>query len=95
MQVVEPLISVVAAMEVNFLPVHCSRVIIAAGGFGAESFGFRPTNQVVQIKHIKVIQRLFSIPAAKDVQEIGHLVAGMCSSTAGWIVLRKWGIPSH
>ena len=43
-QVVKPLIAVMAAVKVNFITVHCCSMIIATGGFGSKSFRLRPTH---------------------------------------------------
>ena len=38
--------------------------------------------EFVQVEHVEIIQGLLAIPAAKDVQEVAHLVAGVrCPAT--------------
>jgi hypothetical protein len=38
--------------------------------------------EFVQVEHVEIIQGLLAIPAAKDVKEVAHLVAGVrCPAT--------------
>jgi hypothetical protein len=83
------------AMEVYFVTVHCSGMVVSAGGLWTESFRLTPTYQIVQVKNVKIVESFLAVPTTENVKEVAYFVAGMSSSAAGWIVLWKWSIPSH
>ena len=78
MQIIEPLVTIMTAMEVNFFSIDGCSVIIATGRLLTKSFRFASANQVVQIKYIEVIECLLTVPASKDVQIVADFVAGVC-----------------
>ena len=63
-----------AAMEVYFFAIDSCGMIIATGRLLTKSFRLAPANQIVQIKHIKVIECFFAIPATENVQIVAHFV---------------------
>jgi hypothetical protein len=52
MQIVKPLVPVVATMEVNFINIDCSSVVVAARRFLTICLRLASTDKVVQVKHI-------------------------------------------
>jgi hypothetical protein len=67
-QIVEPLIAIVASMEVNFITVDSRRVIVPTCRLLTKGFWFTPANKIVEVQHIEVIEGLLAIPTSKDVQ---------------------------
>ena len=63
-----------AAMEVYFFAIDSSRMIVATSWLLAKSLRLTPANQVVQIKHIQVVECFFAIPATKNIQIVAHFV---------------------
>ena len=82
-------------VEVNFLTIYSSGVVITTGWLLAKSFRLTAANQVVQIQDIEVIQSLLTIPSAEDVQVVAYFVARVGSSARWWIVLRYRREPGH
>ena len=95
MKIVKPLVTVVAAVKVNFVAVDCCSMIISAGWFWSKGFRLASTNQIVQIKNIKIIKCFLPVPTAKNIEKVSHLVTRVSSSATRWIILRERSIPSH
>lgn len=55
MKVIEPLVSIMAAMEVNFVAIYCCRMVVATGRFGTEGLWLRPTDKVVKVQYIQIV----------------------------------------
>ena len=95
MEIVEPLVAIVATMEVDFLTVHRSRVIVATRGFLTEGLGLAAADQIVEVQHVEVVQSLLTVPATEDVQVVADFVAGVRSPARGRVVLGNGREPSH
>ncbi len=95
MQIVKPLIAVVTAVEVNFVAVDSSGVVVTASWLWTKSLRFTPTNQIVKVKHVKVVESLFAVPTSENIKEVPNFVARVSGPATGWVVLGKWSIPSH
>ena len=63
-----------AAMEVNFLTIDCSGMIVATSRLLTKSFRLTAADKVVQVEHIEVVESFLAIPASKNVQIVAHFV---------------------
>jgi hypothetical protein len=61
-------------MEVYFIPIYSSSVIIPTSRLWTKSFWFTSTHKIVQIKNIKIVQCFFTIPSAKDIKKVSNFV---------------------
>ena len=82
-------------VEIYFLAVDCSGVIVSTGRLLTESLRFAPTDQVVQVEHVQIVQGFLAVPSAEDVKVVADFVAGVGRTATGWVVLRDGGEPSH
>lgn len=87
MQIVKPLVSVVTAVEVNFVAVYSSSVVVAASWLWTKCLRLAAANQIVKVKYVKVIQCLFTVPTSENIKEVSNFIARVSSPAAGWIVL--------
>ena len=84
-----------AAMEVNFVTINRSCMIIATGWFGSKGFWFRAAHEVVQIEDVEVVQGFFTVPSSENVQLIAYFVTRVGSAARRRIILRNGCVPSH
>ena len=70
MEVVEPLIAIVTAMKVYFVAVDCCGVVVPARWLLAECLRLAPADEVVEVQHVQIVQRLLTIPSTEDVKVV-------------------------
>ena len=70
MEIIEPLVSIMAAMKVDFITVDSCGVIVPAGWLLAKCFGLAPADQVVEVQHVEVVKRFLSVPSPEDVKVV-------------------------
>ncbi len=87
MKIVKPLVSVMTAVEIYFITIDSSCVVISTSRFGAKSLGFTSADQIVEVEYIQIIECLLSVPTAEDVQEVTDFVAGVSGPTTRWVIL--------
>ena len=94
-KVIKPLVTIMTTVEIYFIPIDGCGVIVPAGWLLAKSLRLTAADQVVKVKDVEVIESFLTVPASKDVQVVGHFVAGVGCSATRWIVLRDRCEPRH
>ena len=69
------------SVEVDVVTDNSRRMVVPASWPGPFGFRFIP-DQLVYIEHIEVVESLFAIPPAEDVEEGAHLVTAVGCSIA-------------